>query len=127
MTVAAYNFQKQFVPLIESGEKSSTIRKRRANGYVPRAGEAIRLYTGMRTKACKLIREVTVVNVTPITIYSDHGRGEVVNNLRRLDGIEIRDLAIADGFKSVRELFEFFNYRYGPSVQAYLIRWAARG
>ena len=48
----AYNFQKQFAPLVESGQKRQTIRaigKRRH----ARPGESLQLYTGQRTKACR--------------------------------------------------------------------------
>lgn len=48
----AYNFRKQFAPLVESGQKRQTIRtigKRRH----ARAGEPLQLYTGQRTKACR--------------------------------------------------------------------------
>lgn len=123
--MAAYNFQKQFVPLIESGAKRSTIRQRRKNGYLPRQGDILRLYNGMRTKQCRLIREVAVEAVEPIVIYARHGCADVFINGNRLSDFEAMDLAKSDGFKGIREFAEFFEEKYGPELQAYLIRWAA--
>lgn len=61
----AYNFQKQFAPLVESGQKRQTIRaigKRRH----ARPGESLQLYTGQRTKACrKLISPDPVASMPP--------------------------------------------------------------
>ena len=125
--MAAYNFQKQFVPLIESGAKRSTIRARRKNGYLPRQGDVLRLYNGMRTKACRLLREVAVTEVVPITIHTNAylGCADVILNGTRLTGGEVGELACADGFKSIREFADFFEQKYGTELQAYVIRWAA--
>lgn len=121
--MAAYNFQKQFVPLIESGQKRSTIRKRRKNGYLPRQGDVLRLYQGMRTKSCKLIREVAVEAVVPITVNAANGCADVILNGDRMTNEQVHALATSDGFKGIREFADFFNYKYGPALQAYLIRW----
>ena len=121
----AYNFQKQFVPLIESGAKRSTIRQRRKNGYLPRPGEVLRLYNGMRTRSCKLIREVAVVEVLPITINANNGCADVVLNMGRLTDTQVGELARADGFKNIHEFAEFFEQKYSGALSGYLIRWAA--
>ena len=121
--MAAYNFQRQFVPLILAGRKCSTIRKRRANGYLPRVGDLLRLYNGMRTKGCKLIAEVAVTEVRPISITARNGCAEVILNMNRLTDAQTFALAISDGFKSVREFAEFFESKYGGELQGYLIEW----
>jgi hypothetical protein len=119
--MAAYNFQKQFAPLIESGAKQSTIRQRRKNGYLPREGDVLRLYQGMRTKACRLIREVAVARVSPITINARLGCADVILNGIRLNDGEVYELAKSDGFKGIKDFSDFFEYKYGPALQAYLI------
>src|SRR6266852_1844480 len=121
--MAAYNFQKQFVPLIESGAKCSTIRQRRKNGYLPRQGDVLRLYQGMRTKACKLIREVTVTGVTPIVVNARHGCADVILNGTRLSYLSVDMMARADGFKGIQPFADFFESKYGPELTAYLITW----
>lgn len=50
--MAAYNFQKRFATLIESGDKNHTIRRIGKRRHAS-PGEAIQLYTGMRTKFCR--------------------------------------------------------------------------
>lgn len=124
--MAAYNFQKQFVPLIESGAKQSTIRQRRKNGYLPREGDVLRLYQGMRTKACRLIREVAVARVSPIVVNTDSGCADVVLNGTRLTDGEVYEMAKNDGFKSIRDFAEFFNGKYGDALTAYLIEWRSK-
>jgi hypothetical protein len=52
--MVAYSFNRRFVPAIESGIKSQTIRAPRRRHARP--GEWLQLYTGMRTKSCRLIR-----------------------------------------------------------------------
>lgn len=52
--MVAYNFKLQFAFAVVSGEKPQTIRalrKERASHAQP--GEALQLYTGMRTATCK--------------------------------------------------------------------------
>jgi hypothetical protein len=122
--MAAYNFQKRFAPMIESGAKRSTIRKRRANGYIPRPGDVLTLYYGLRTKHCKLIRKVAVTEVLPIVVHAGNGCVDVVLEGNRLTDAGVSALARSDGFKDVREFSAFFEHAYGPDLQAYLIRWA---
>lgn len=56
--MVAYSFNQQFAAPIESGRKRQTIRApRRRHAQV---GERLQLYTGMRTKACRLIRDDVV-------------------------------------------------------------------
>lgn len=56
--MVAYSFNRRFVQAIESGIKSQTIRAPRRRHARP--GERLQLYTGMRTKACRLIRDDVV-------------------------------------------------------------------
>ena len=49
----ALNFQAQFAPLVESGEKRQTIRAYRKDGRDPTPGCKLYFFTGMRTKACR--------------------------------------------------------------------------
>jgi len=120
--VSAYNFQRQFAPRILDGSKPHTIRARRKNGYLPKVGERIKLYTGMRTKQCELLREVTVTRVRPIIVHSVQFPGVVLDG-RTLRMYEICDLATADGFKNEYAFFDFFREKRGDSFSGYLIEW----
>lgn len=63
----AYNFQQRFVPFVEEGSKTHTIRARRKKGYAKK-GDRLYLYFGMRTKYCRKIREEICTNVRTIII-----------------------------------------------------------
>jgi hypothetical protein len=49
----AYNFQKQFVPYVKDYSKPHTVRAYRKDGRLPKIGELVHLYTGMRTNQCE--------------------------------------------------------------------------
>src|SRR5688500_13197275 len=117
--MAAYNFKKEFAPAVKSGKKRCTMRQRRKNGYVPKIGECLTLYTGMRSKGCEKLRTVTVKLVRPITIICDEdGRTRVSLDGRDLMLHEVKDLAVQDGFSSIAEFRGFFRTQYG--TQAHL-------
>lgn len=107
----AYNFQKQFVPMIRDGLKKQTIRRRRKNRT--EAGDLLRLYTGQRTKNCELIHEGVCTAVKPIQIMPVV---EIVKlDGRVLDSAQVFRLAKADGFETPEAFFEFFK-QYPPDV-----------
>ena len=64
----ALNFKAEFAPLVESGEKRQTIRKLRKDGRDPKVGDALYLYTGMRTKKCRKLGIAPCESVQPIEI-----------------------------------------------------------
>ena len=116
--MVAYNFKKQFAPLIKSGTKQQTIRAPRKTRHAI-AGEPIQLYTGMRTKACsKLIDpDPTCRAVLPISI---DGMEVLIDGVPLMDK-ELEQLAIADGFNSLDELVDFFKDRM--PFEGVLIAW----
>ena len=62
----AYSFNKQFVPMILDGSKRQTIRARRKNPA--KVGDILYLYSGLRTKSCKKLREEICKATTTIVI-----------------------------------------------------------
>ncbi len=66
--MGAYNFRAQFAEDVESGRKTQTIRAERKDGRRPKVGDTLKLYTGMRTKACRLLAVGRCTAVVPITI-----------------------------------------------------------
>lgn len=64
--MAAINFKEEFAPDVEFGSKRQTIRKVRKNPIV--AGEELKLYTGQRTKKCRLLKVARCTRVIPIVI-----------------------------------------------------------
>jgi hypothetical protein len=118
--MVAFNFKAQFADDVELGKKWQTIRlKRRC-----REGDALQLYTGMRTRKCRLLRKARCSAVQEISI-DVHGQFVAV----RLDGellpsVLARQLAQADGFDGVTSFAEFFEREYGGlPFRGWLIRW----
>lgn len=117
----AYNFQGRFVEAILDGSKRQTIRRRRRRRET-RSGDVLRLYTGMRTKECRLLRTVDCTSVVPIQIIG--------SKIIRLDGRILNDVERGlfikrDGFRDADDFWDFFN-RYSLDVllkELELIYW----
>lgn len=123
----AYSFQKQFIPFIESGEKTHTIRGKRKNR--PRPGQTFYGYFGMRTKACRKLVQATITRVQDIRIRNGPGqfleRIYILENGNRacgrypvieVDGEVLADhemeaLARRDGFPNLFEMMRFWDGR----------------
>ena len=108
----AYNCQPRFVPMILDGSKHHTIRRKRKRPTKP--GDLLKLYTGMRTKECKLIMSEKCTSVVPVKIYPD--TGSVVLDGKPLSETEVVIFASRDGFPDVYDFFEFFQ-RYTSVVR----------
>jgi hypothetical protein len=107
----AYNFQPQFVQMIQDGSKHHTIRRRRKRPTKP--GEMLKLYTGMRTKNCKLIMEVMCTSVVPVQVL--RGTGIILDG-KLLSDVETVMFAARDGFPDVYDFFDFFDDHYSFEV-----------
>ncbi|MGD1941900.1 MAG: hypothetical protein ACFB0G_11365 [Leptolyngbyaceae cyanobacterium] len=124
--MVAYNFKAQFAPLVEAGQKTQTIRALGKRRHA-RPGDALQLYTGMRTKGCRKLLETTCVSAFDVDMNITDEEGLTVF----VDGIDydIPDmiaLAEADGFGHERddpldEFIEFFEARM--PFQGVLIKW----
>jgi hypothetical protein len=126
----AYNFKAQFAALVESGQKRQTIRaigKRRHAS----PGEALQLYTGQRTKACrKLVTPDPICTEThTVTMVRVIAPRRDANAYRLyLDGElvfwdEVPAIAIADGFGNSTAFFNFFEDAHGMPFPGILIKW----
>lgn len=117
--MTAYNFKSVFAEMVESNNKFQTIRRVR-KGHNPIPGEILQLYQGMRTKACKKIKDVHCISVDKIWIEYER----ININGKELNLDERNDLAYADGFHhNPKTLYEFFLKTYGFPFEGILIRW----
>lgn len=112
--MVAYSFQQCFIDPIERGTKQQTIRPARRRRHA-RPGDALQLYTGMRTRACRLIGTATCINREPIAI--DFRRreieiGEPGLELRVHDIDTLNAFAVRDGFPGWLELVTFWRERH---------------
>ncbi len=118
----AYNFKKQFAPDVEAGRKLHTIRPKRKRPTQP--GERLKLYTGMRTKNCRLLVDTVCEDILPMEIHTTH----ITIGERLLTQEERKQLAISDGFDSLEAFYDFFKYTYSlteyePLTNMELIKW----
>ena len=129
--MVALNFKPDFVADVDLGHKTRTIRRVRKVAS-PEAGKPLQLYTGMRTKNCEKIRDVTCTRVRPVVI--DHmgitldGRKLYAGDApayhggpdpEQFDG----DFARSDGFDNFSEMVRFFEGLYGLPFEGQVIEW----
>jgi hypothetical protein len=126
--MVAYSFKKQFGPPILAGTKAQTIRADRKRHARP--GEELQLYTGMRTKHCKLVARARCLDVTPIQMR--FGLTWCVGIW--LDGRPMASalfdvFARADGFADMEAMRRFWWAEHPPEdinvldFKGVLIRW----
>ena len=122
----AYNFQKRFAPLVESGQKRQTIRKTTKRAT---RGATAYLYTGQRTAHCRKLGEGTITDVLPIEI-GRHACREPYAVITGYDGKlahlaheHLDALARADGFANGEEMAEWFASQYKLPFTGYLHQW----
>lgn len=124
----ALNFKAQFAEDVEYGHKRQTVRAPRKDGRPHcKVGDTLKLYTGMRTKACRLLGEATVtriarVKIEPTCMY--------VNDRLLPSAIYDRDceqtdneFAEADGFKSFTDMANWFSDVHGLPFEGTVIEW----
>lgn len=124
--MAAYSFKKQFVAPIQAGTKRHTIRGDRKDGRVPKVGERLYLFCGMRTKGCFKILDTppNCQRVQRIHI-SDDFDGAVLPKVTVdgdvLDRGECECLAQADGFPDFITMMRF--WRGNLPFDGNIIHW----
>lgn len=113
--MVAFNFQPRFADLVESGQKTQTIRKT----LRAKVGDPVHLYTGQRTKQCRKLGEGRIVLIQAVEI---RWQGIYFGNAM-LSGKEHDDLAAADGFSSCAEMFDWFEKQHGLPFDGFLYKW----
>ena len=114
--MVAINFSAQFAGPVERGEKLQTIRHK----VRCKPGDALQLYTGMRTKACRKLRDAVCSAVVPVSIT--RGTLEVGGSVYMSDTAAA--FARADGFKDYTEMWQWFEDRYAaPRFTGHVIQW----
>ena len=123
--MVAFNFQPRFAAAVEAGDKRQTIRRRRRDGRDPcKPGDALQLYAGMRTKACRKLRDAVCVSVLKFRI--DHNPLTGASRIyagRWLDGPHRAAMAAADGFADIDEMIAWFEATHSLPFAGWLIEW----
>jgi hypothetical protein len=124
----AINFQPRFALDVECRRKRQTIRKEGKRRW--KIGDTLYLYTGMRTKNCRLLGTAVALEVR--MIFIDTGRKCIALEYRDDQGRRCIDfvsddealaLARADGFATLDDFFAFFAKTHGTLMRGYLINW----
>ena len=124
----AINFKKQFADDVECGHKRQTVRAPRKDGRAhAKVGDRLKLYTGMRTKGCRLLGEATVARIA--TIWMDavsmklNGQHVFSTLHSRDDPITDNEFAKADGFEGFTEMADWFGDVHGLPFEGVVIYW----
>ena len=119
--MSALNFKARFVPMIESGEKHQTIRALRLDGRNPKKGDTLYLYTGMRTKNCRKLKEVVCKSVEQITI--EECSTIIFVGVAPLTINQMIKMSKSDGFETLYDFVDFFRKTHGLPFHGLLIKW----
>lgn len=124
--MVAYSFQKRFAPPIIAGTKRGTIRGLRKRHA--RMGEAVQLYSGMRTRFwARIITDPVCTGCRAIRLV--FRQGALMAASYPLAGMAIRDLdlfAQRDGFTDADDFSEFWMQAHGriECFEGFHITWA---
>lgn len=102
--MVAYSFKRRFAEPILAGAKRQTIRADRRRHARP--GEELQLYTGMRTKSCRLIARKTCLYVEGVKLSFFNGGEVITDSLGRLTDLDA--FARSDGFVDWDEMHDFW-------------------
>lgn len=121
--MVAYSFKRRFVDPILAGTKRQTIRADRKRHALP--GEQLQLYTGMRTKQCRLIAKATCIAVDQVLLdFTAYGVVRI-NGIVLFSDAKMQEFARSDGFASWSDMRAFWRENH-PGVDRFegvIIRW----
>lgn len=121
--MVAYSFKPRFVDPIRASTKRQTIRADRKRHARP--GEQLQLYTGMRTKQCKLIARSTCVSVDLVLLnFADCGVVRI-NGIVLFSDAAMQKFSRSDGFTSWADMRAFWHENH-PGIEQFegvIIRW----
>jgi hypothetical protein len=114
--MVAINFHRSLLmPSLPAGRLQTIRQKARA-----RAGQALQLYTGQRTKECRKLADAVCIDCTYVGLTA---RGVTFGDASRFPG-DRDDFARADGFENYAAMWKWFSERYEThSFTGHVIRW----
>jgi hypothetical protein len=114
----AYSFKERFVPLVKSGLKRQTIRKKRKGQAKP--GSKLYFYFGMRTKWCTKIGEAICKSVSEIEIQAN---GTVKVAGKKMNKVQKYAIAKADGFEDFDTMLRWWKQTHELPFVGDIIYW----
>ena len=127
--MVAYSFKKRFVEPILLGTKAQTIRAERKRHARP--FEELQLYTGMRTKHCRLIARRICIAAIPVRLsFTRTGPAEPFRIGGHIVATCLLDPFVrSDGFADIGDMARFWWSEHPPaegdviSFEGVLIQW----
>ena len=120
--MALINFSREdFVEAVANGSKHFTIRQVRKKPI--KKGETLQLYTGLRTKKARKLREAICKNVGDIKIENKRKEFLFWLNNKQLSLAQVEDISNKIGFDSVQEWLTYFKKKYKFPFKGQLIEW----
>jgi hypothetical protein len=118
--MVAYSFKQRFAAPILAGTKCQTIRADRRRHARP--GEEMQLYTGMRTKQCRLLARVKCSQVHPVTLSFLQGQVRI----GRISYYDLDAFARRDGFEDWDDMRAFWHEEHGAPAEweGVLVSWS---
>ena len=124
----AFNFSAQFADAVDYGDKRQTIRAPRKDGRAhAKVGDTLALYTGMRTKSCRLLLRARCTRIDQVRIEATcmYLNGQVLFSaiLDRDGPLTDNEFARADGFEGFTDMANWFRETHGLPFTGILICW----
>jgi hypothetical protein len=120
--MALINFSREdFIDAVANGSKHFTIRQLRKNPI--KKGETLQLYTGLRTKQAKKLKDTICKNVWDIKIENKKNEFLFWLEGKELTTKKVKDISNKIGFDSVEEWIEYFKEKYKFPFKGQLIEW----
>lgn len=117
--MVAYNFQARFADAVAIGTKRQTIRAPRKDGRHAKPGDALQLYTAMRTRQCRKLRDAVCHDACDVLLETNRITTFSPQELHA----DLDAFARLDGFVDWQEMREWFAETHGLPFQGILIRW----
>ena len=121
--MVAYSFKRQFAEPILAGTKRQTIRADRKRHARP--GEELQLYTGMRTKHCRLIGKAHCLAIQTVALLFWGRQGIIIDGVSHVSPAVLDGFARDDGFADWDQMraFWFDVNQVVDEFHGVLIRW----
>lgn len=101
-------FKKRFVEPINKGTKIHTFRGEPKR--MPKPGETLHMYTGLRTKHCELIgKDKTLKSKQKLLIFFEADKPEIFVDGKRLWWYEREEMYVNDGFADEADFIAYWN------------------
>ncbi|WPZ28151.1 hypothetical protein T8A63_10815 [Sulfitobacter sp. OXR-159] len=119
--MVAYNFQTRFAEAVASGQKRQTIRAPRKDDRHAKPGDKLQLYTGMRTKSCRKLRDAVCHDSCAILLEWD--KAWTFGPQELFVGEDLERFAQSDGFACWADMRAWFEKVHGLPFTGQMIRW----